>query len=51
MNKKKYYMESLKMKCRALEHNLKYKEHYSTKVMVILLTLLILDLIGLYLVW
>ena len=44
-------IEKIKQKYRTFKHNVKYKEHYSTKVIAILLTLLILDLIGLYLVW
>ena len=51
MSKKKYYMESLKMKYRALKHNINYKENYFKRVMITLLTLLILDLIVLYLIW
>lgn len=49
--KKKSKKEILIGQYRQFKHNVKYKEHYSTKVMAILLTLLILDLIGLYLVW
>lgn len=49
--KKKNKIELLKMKYRALEHNIFYKENYSKRVMITLLILLILDLIVLYLVW
>lgn len=51
MSKKKYYMESLKMKYRVLKHNINYKENYFKRVMITLLILLILDLILLYLIW
>lgn len=51
MKKKKYYMESLKMKYRTLKHNINYKENYFKRVMITLLILLILDLIVLYLIW
>ena len=49
--KKKNKIELLKMKYRALEHNICYKENYSKRVIMTLLILLILDLIVLYLVW
>ena len=49
--KMKKKIELLKMKYRALEHNICYKENYSKRVIMTLLILLILDLIVLYLVW
>lgn len=36
---------------RQFKHNINYKENYFKRVMITLLTLLILDLIVLYLIW
>ena len=49
--KKKNKIELLKMKYRALEHNICYKENYFRNIMIILVSFILLNLILLYLVW
>lgn len=49
--KKKERLDKVKKWYRLFRHNLAYKEGYFTKVMIIILTILVLDLIMLYFVW
>lgn len=49
--RKKDQLEEVKKRYRKFKHNLLYKEGYFKKIMIITISLLIIDLIVLYLVW
>ena len=49
--RKKDRLEEVKKWYRRFKHNLMYKENYCKRIMIILITVILFDLIVLYLVW